>query len=136
MIEINNLTANQVNEGFLKRVAKKVLAGENKEKMELSIVFVGQARIRALNKKYRKKNQATDILTFNYNNSGEMVICFREIKKNARKFGETFEKELTKVLIHGILHLAGYEHEKSEKEAVKMKKKEEYYLNLCQELKL
>jgi len=61
---------------------------------------------------------------------GEIVICLREVKKNAKRFSLIFEKELARVLIHGILHLLGYNHEKSEKEAEKMRKKEEYYLKL------
>jgi ssRNA-specific RNase YbeY (16S rRNA maturation enzyme) len=50
VIEINNLTTNPVDKEFLEKVAKKVLIGENKEKLGLSIVLVGQARIRKLNK--------------------------------------------------------------------------------------
>lgn len=60
---------------------------------------------------------------------GEVVICLKEVKKNARRFGYTFEKELARVLIHGILHLLGYDHEKTKKEAKKMREKEEYYLS-------
>jgi len=60
---------------------------------------------------------------------GEIVICLREVKKNARRFNSTFKKELVRVLIHGILHLLGYDHEKLEKEAEKMEEKENYYLS-------
>ena len=129
MIEINNLTTNQIDREFLEKVAKKVLIGENKEKLELSIVLVGQARIRKLNKKYRRKNRSTDVLSFTYDDSGEIVICLQEVKKNAKKFHSPLQKELAKVLIHGILHLLGYDHEESEKEAEKMRKKEGYYLS-------
>ncbi|MDP2966842.1 MAG: rRNA maturation RNase YbeY [bacterium] len=115
MIEINNLTTNPVDKEFLEKVAKKVLMGENKEKLELSIVLVGQARIRKLNKKYRQNYRSTDVLSFAYDNSGEIVICLPEVKKNAKKLKSVFRKELAKVLIHGILHLLGYDHEKSEK---------------------
>ena len=164
MIEINNLTTNQINESFLKKVAKAVLGGEEsklssspfvktrelkedkssfrpfvrtreaekKGKTELSIALVGQGKIRELNKKYRGKNQATDVLAFSEKEIGlgEIVICLREVKKNAKRFGSKFEKELAQVLIHGILHLLGYNHKKSEVEAKEMEKKEKYYLNL------
>jgi len=140
MTEINNLTTSLVDEGFLKRVAEIVLKGENKEKADLSIVLVGQGRMRKLNKKYRANNRVTDVLAFGQNQKfptiskeklrlGEVVICLREVKKNAKKYNSTFEKELGRVLIHGILHLSGYDHEKSEPEANKMKEKEEYYLS-------
>jgi probable rRNA maturation factor len=140
MIEINNLTTNQVDEEFLKKVAEKVLVEENK-KGDLSIALVGQGRIRELNKKYRGKNRVTDVLAFGENakykipdteykiqSLGEIVICLREVKKNAKRFKSTFEKELARVLIHGISHLLGYNHEISEKEAKKMMEKEDYYL--------
>lgn len=145
MIEINNLTTNAIDEEFLKKVAKMVLEGEKKKDSELSIVLVGQGRIRELNKKYRKKNRVTDVLAFpesrvllekfrigrvqKIQGLGEIVICFREVKKNAKKFNSTFEKELARVLIHGILHLLGYDHEKSKIEAEEMSKKEEFYLS-------
>ncbi len=152
MIEINNLTTNQINESFLKNVAEAVLEGESaswrKEKADLSIVLVGQTRIRKLNKKYRGKNQITDVLSFG-NGLNEIVICLREVQKNAKRFTpleiagsknkrrkkepltgfeSTFKQELARVLIHGILHLLGYDHEKSKKEAKKMEEKENYCL--------
>lgn len=144
MIEINNLTTNPVDEEFLKKVAEKVLEGENKKDADLSIALVGQGRIRVLNKRYRGKNRVTDILAFPESKAllekfkvgplkkikglGEVVICLREVKKNAKKYGSTFEKELAQVLIHGILHNFGEDHEKSEKEAQKMEEKQKYYL--------
>ena len=129
MIEINNLTTGFVDEEFLKGVAEKVLKGENRKEIGLSIVFVGQGRMRKLNKKYRGKNKITDVLSFG-DELNEIVVCLREVKKNAKRYNLTFKKELAKVLIHGILHLSGYEHEKDKKEADKMEKKQEYYLNL------
>lgn len=127
MIEINNLTAGSVDEEFLKRVAKKVLKGENKKELELSLVFVGQERMRKLNRKYRGKNRATDVLAFG-NGLNEIVICPGEVKKNAKKYKTVFKKELARVLVHGVLHLLRYEHKKGEKEARKMQKKEEDYV--------
>lgn len=108
MIEINNLTGLAVDEKFLKKVAKIVLRGEKTQNFDLSIAFVSRARIKEINKKYRKKNKVTDVLSFSGIN--EIIICPQEARK-----------ELARVLIHGILHLLGYSHEK-------MKGKEEYYL--------
>lgn len=124
MIEVNNLTTNRVDEEFLKQLAKKVLKGENQKEVGLSIVLVGQGRIRELNKKYRKKNRTTDVLSFLYDNHrlGEIVICLKEVKKNARKYKSTFKKELAQVLIHSILHILGHTH-------TTIREKENYYLN-------
>jgi probable rRNA maturation factor len=157
MIEINNLTTNPVDEEFLKKIVKIVLEGEHSivgrggEETNLSIVLVGQGRMRELNKKYQGKNRVTTVLTFGKNahkaeppgfrqkskivsqklagsELGEVVICLRQVKKNAKRCKTTFEKELSKVLIYGILHLLGYNHEKSEMEAKKMEEKQQYYL--------
>lgn len=142
MIEINNLTTNQIDEDFLKKIAKKVLKAENKENNNLSIALVGQGRMRQLNKRYRKKNRVTDVLSFSENEIpsfkfqipipvkglGEIVICLPEVKKNSKKVSSTYEKELSKVLIHGVLHLLGYDHEKSEKQAKIMEEKQQTYL--------
>ena len=132
MIEINNLTTIQIDEEFLGKVCQKVLESEDKKASELSIALVGQSRIRELNKRYRGKNRVTDVLAFPNNEFGlgEIVICLREVKKNAKRFSSTFEKELARVLIHGILHLLGYDHEKSNAQAKKMEGKQNYYLKL------
>ncbi len=146
MVEFNNLTTAAVNEKFLKRIAEEILEKENQGRADLSIVLVGSGRIRELNKKYRGKNRVTDVLAFpeskvllenfkvgslqKIQSLGEIVICLREVKKNAKRFGSSFEKELSACLIHGILHLLGYDHEKNEVEKKKMKEKEEYYLKL------
>ncbi|NCO80404.1 rRNA maturation RNase YbeY [bacterium] len=134
MIEVNNLTTVSADEEFLKKVVEKVLESENKNK-DLSIALVGQGRIRELNKKYRGKNRVTDVLAFGDKDGlGEIVICLREVKKNAKRFDSNFETELAKVLIHGILHLLGQDHEKNEIAAKKMEEKQNYYLGLCQKL--
>ena len=98
MIEINNLTKSKINEEFLKKVARKVLASEKKDK-DLSIAIVGPKEIQKLNKKYRKKDKPTDVLSFDYGDSGEVVLCPQQI-----------EGEIDHVLIHGILHILGYNH--------------------------
>lgn len=129
MIEVNNLTKEKIKAGFLIKIAQEVL---RKEKRNLSIALVGEKRMKELNRKYRRKNRATDVLSFAQKEIGlgEIVLCPSQIKKNSRKLSITFIKELVKVLIHGILHLQGYDHEKSEKEAKFMENKENYYLKL------
>lgn len=145
MIEVNNLTTSKIDEEFLKKVAQKVLEGENKKNSDLSIALVGPGRIKELNKKYRKKNRVTDVLAFpeskvllekfkigpiqKISGLGEIIICLREVKKNAERYGSVFEKELARVLIHGILHLLRYDHEKTKEKAEIMREREENHLS-------
>ena len=108
-LEINNLTKGKVDKKFLERVAKKTLNLLNfDEKAEFSLVIIGEARIKKLNKKYRGKNQVTDVLAFDY---GEIFICLLQAKKQAKQLSHSLEQELATLLIHGILHLAGYNDE-------------------------
>ncbi|KPJ71873.1 hypothetical protein AMJ50_00095 [Parcubacteria bacterium DG_74_3] len=145
MIEINNLTSIALDENFFKKTAQKVFEGEKKKNIYLSIALVEPNRMRKINREYRGKNRVTDVLSFSEPNLfqkqlkkdpllkawnlGEIIICPREVKKNAKRFSSTFEKELTLCLIHGILHLLGYEHEKSEKKAELMARKQKNYLS-------
>jgi len=134
MIEINNLTANRIDKKNLKRIAERVLKGEKKEKKAISIALVGKIRIKELNRKYRKKNKATDVLSFSYEGGGEIVLSPEIIKENARKFNLSAKEELARSLIHGILHLLGHDHEKTEKEEKKMQNLQDNYLKICQKL--
>jgi len=143
MVDVNNLTTISISENFLEGIVRKVLIEEGKEETELSIAFVGPGRMKKINKRYRSKNRVTDILSFleseisfegfkigsvqKTENLGEIVICLREVKKNAKKFKTNFKTELTRVLIHGIFHLLGYDHEKTKEEAEEMEKKQNYY---------
>jgi len=141
MLEINNLTSHRISEKFLRKVARIVLKGEKKKEVQISLAFVGEKRIKELNKKYLNRNRVTDVLSFpeskfllkktkelnKMESLGEIVICLNQIKKNAKRFNSQFKTELSRILIHGILHLLDYDHEKSQK----MEKKENYYLSLA-----
>ena len=141
MIEVNNLTQAAVNENLLKKVAQDILKNEKKEKLNLSVALISPAEIKKLNKRYLKKDKPTDVLSFPESpNSqktstpkelqalGEVLICPQEVKNNSLELNRSFEEELGRTLIHGILHLLGYNHEESEKKAEKMDKRQNYYL--------
>ena len=90
----------------------------------LNVVFVNDEYIRALNKAYRKKNQATDVLSFSYLDSpdfketeliGEIYISVPMARRQAKENKATFESELNKLFVHGFLHIFGYDH-KTDKE--------------------
>jgi probable rRNA maturation factor len=144
MMEINNLAKGyplgRVDKKSFAQVAKKVLSGENRETELVSLAFVSKEEIAKLNKKFRKKNKATDVLSFELGKPfdaaqgknkflGEIIICPEVVKENAKKDGITAKKEIMKVFIHGILHLCGYDHEKTKKEAEIMESKQNLYLS-------
>ena len=124
MIEINNTTEKKVDSVFLNKVALFILKKEKRE-LDISVAFIGQEEIKEINIKYRKKHKPTDVLSFFYGDSGEIIICLSVVEKQAK--GD-FKKELTKVFIHGLLHILGYNHEKTKKESEIMRDKQNYYL--------
>lgn len=106
----------------MKKIAQAVLLPENEEKFsDLSIVLVEPEKIREINKKYRKKDEPTDVLSFP--DLKEIYICPLVIRRQAKMLKIPFRDELTRVVAHGILHLLGFDHLKK-KEAAEMEKKE------------
>ena len=119
--EVNNLTNFKIDKKFLTNIAEKTLLSVKLKIPELSIVLACDARMRSLNKKYKNKDRVTDVLAFDY---GEIVICLPQAKRQAKEIGNSLEKELGILLIHGILHLAGQK-DSAKKDFNKMNKKQE-----------
>ncbi len=131
MIEINNAVKYAVDKKLFSTVAKKALKGENRQTQEISLALVAKEEIKKLNKKFREKNKPTDVLSFNLDERGylgEIVICPEVVKENAKEYGVTVKSEMLKVFVHGILHLCGYDHERSEKDEKEMEEKQDKYL--------
>ena len=124
MIKIVNLSSEEINETLIRRAIENTLKEEG-VKMSLSVAIVDSEEIKKLNYQYRKKNKATDVLSFG-EDINEIVICPKEVKKN----GSDFNKELKEVAIHGVLHLLGYDHEQSEDSAIEMFNKQNKYLKI------
>lgn len=138
MIEIDKIKEKDINVDFIKKITSLVLKGEKKNDYYLSIIFISSALMRKLNKKHRGKDKATDVLSFCFLENkdfkqkekwlGEIAICPQVVKKNANQFKKSFESELALMVIHGILHTVGYDHEKTQAQAAKMEKRQLYYL--------
>ncbi len=119
----------------LTKAADSILTFLNQTEAELSILFVGDKKMKELNSLYRGKNKSTDVLSFEAgipiddstanNVLGDIVINIPRAESQANDYGLTFYEELYRLLIHGTLHLIGYDHELSKYEERKMKKKEE-----------
>jgi len=89
-------------------IMKNDILGKN---YSLSIACVDEKTSREINKKYRNKNKPTTILSFPLSeNMGEIVLCKKVIKKEAKKFGKTSSQFLDFLVIHGMLHLKGFLH--------------------------
>ena len=103
------------------------------ETQELSVLLADDRKIRTLNKQYRAQDRATDVLSFSQNEGeenkpnshlmGDVVISTVTAKRQAAEHGLTLEEEIVLLLIHGILHLLGFDHERSNEEACHMKQK-------------
>lgn len=95
------------------------------KKYELSILFAGEAVCRKLNKEWRGKDYATNILSFPLTEtSGEIVINLKKVKKDAKEFDRSYKNFLAYLLIHGMLHLKGYDHGSTmDNEEIKYQKK-------------
>ena len=97
---------------------------------KVNIVFVDNPFIRNLNAKFRKIDKATDVLSFNYgkeDNQGEIYISVQYLKEHLNKADDLLTHLVEHLIVHGMLHLAGYGHE-TEKDASKMEKMEEKIL--------
>ncbi|MEK7542156.1 MAG: rRNA maturation RNase YbeY [Patescibacteria group bacterium] len=143
MIEINNRTRSSIDKTFLRKVAQKVLKGEGKDAIGVSIAFVGEKRAAELNKKYRKKDTVANVLSFPFGKEsilsgvegsgvegylGEIVLCPQQIRKEAPQYGMIFEQALAWMCIHGLLHLLGYNHNRVQ-DAKHMERQEQKYLS-------
>lgn len=101
---------------------------------EINYIFCSDEYLLSLNQQFLKHNTFTDIITFDYSEgkkelSGEIYISIDRVADNAAKFKTDFQDELHRVMIHGVLHLAGYKDKKPVEKAL-MRKKEEACLSL------
>jgi len=98
---------------------------------DISIVFTSDEYLRDVNKKFLKKDYFTDVITFDNSTekklSGDLIISIERVKENSLHYSQFFADELHRVIIHGILHILGYNDLTVEEKEV-MTKKENYYL--------
>lgn len=116
----------------LKTWIKATIKKESFELGQLTYVFCSDESLLTRNVQFLKHNTLTDIITFDLSEEegvidGEIYISIDRVRENASKFSKTFEDELHRVIIHGVLHLVGYGDKKPELKAI-MREKEDYYL--------
>jgi len=122
----------------LARRIERLLDGLGLKHAELSVLFVGDTAMRTLNRTYRNKDQTTDVLSFSMREGrfpdiqpdllGDVVICLPQAARQARVSGMTAASEIDRLMVHGLVHLLGYDHEQGPKEAARMAAKERQLL--------
>jgi len=120
----------------IRSIIYDIVNEENKEFSYVNIIFCNDEFIRKQNKKYLGHDYETDILTFHDADKlglieGELLISVETVKSNSMKFKTNYNEEIFRVIIHGILHLCGF-NDKTSSDKIKIRKKENYYLlKLC-----
>lgn len=115
-------------------LATAVLERIGRADAELTIIFIRDAAMQQLNRDYRGKDKPTDVLSFAYHESddgfaesdthlGDVVISVETAARYAAEFGLTFDREIEHLIIHGTLHLAGYDHETDHGEMNRLERK-------------
>ncbi len=128
---IVNDTEIKISEKFLKDSLKKISSALEKKKIvdkvvgskELTLVFLDKLAAKKLNWQYRQKDYATDILSFESGDPeslGELVFCPEVLETQAKEHKQSFDQELGLMLLHGVLHLLGFDHEAGGDEEKKM----------------
>lgn len=123
-----------LNNKWLKMVAES----EVKRLGDISIIFCSDPYILDINQRYLQHDYFTDIITFDYCEgkvlSGDLFISIDTVRENAAEYGTSFEEELNRVMVHGLLHLIGYD-DHTPAEQQEMRGKEDYYLSIRKILK-
>ncbi|HKD11416.1 MAG TPA: rRNA maturation RNase YbeY [Thermoanaerobaculia bacterium] len=99
--------------GPARQTGDSLLGGSLPARPEVSVLFCGDVRMRSLNRRYRRKDRSTDVLSFPGAGLalGDIVISVPYASREARRRGATTRREIDRLLLHGYLHLLGYDHE-------------------------
>ncbi|MBE6147128.1 MAG: rRNA maturation RNase YbeY [Firmicutes bacterium] len=119
----------------LEKLLNYALEKETIENAEFSIIFVDKDTIHELNKNYRNVDRVTDVISFALEDNktielsvrllGDIYICVEKIEEQAIEYGHSFQRELSFLAIHGLLHLLGYDHMNEEDEKVMFNKQDD-----------
>lgn len=133
MIEIQevNIKSLELKVNQFNSFISNILISEKKTEGDVVLIFCSDEYLLEINKKHLNHNYYTDIITFDYcvENivSGDLYISIDRVKENAKTFNDSFINELTRVVIHGVLHLCGY-NDKTEADQKNMRNLENKYL--------
>ncbi|MFZ4435284.1 MAG: rRNA maturation RNase YbeY [Flavobacterium psychrophilum] len=128
MISFNYETEFELtNESAVESWIGRVIASEQKSEGELAYIFCDDPYLLGLNQQYLQHDTLTDIISFDYSLgnelSGDIFISVERVRENAEEYNQSFENELLRVIIHGVLHYCGYK-DKTETDEQLMRQKE------------
>ena len=120
------------NQEQIKKLVLNILSKKKLINIKLSIIFTNRKFLSEMKKKYFNVNQYTDVIAFNLEDSsncldGEIYISIADVKENAKLFSQSFSQEFKRVIIHGSLHLIGY-NDSTKEEVTLMRSLEDEYL--------
>mgnify|MGYP006280948767 CR=1 FL=1 len=130
-IDINNkqdkIEIDQNYKKLFKKIAKIAADMENYESGTVSVALIRNDEIRELNKKFRNKNESTDVLSFPMDEKiwGDIIISVDKVIEQAEEYGHSIKRELIYLYTHGILHLLGYDHKEDSDKKIMRQKEEE-----------
>jgi probable rRNA maturation factor len=116
-VNLNKRTKTKLDDDRVKKLAQSFIIRYSLPEKELSVALVGDRVMRRLNRDYRGIDRTTDVLSFDGDEDtlGEIIICPAQVKRQTAFYSPDFETELLFILVHGLLHLAGYDDDKEEK---------------------
>ena len=122
-----------LNKFFCKAIIENIVKLNKIRVYDITVIFTSDIFVSDLKKKFFLKDQWTDVIAFPMNDNensieGDIYISLPTAKENSEKYKEPYKKEVTRLVIHGVLHLLGYD-DKTKKEKKAMSNLEEYYLN-------
>ena len=130
---------------YLDKIINKTLEMEGVDSSIFSIVFIDDEKMHELNKTYRGIDRTTDVLSFAFEDNnklcynirqlGEIFVSIPRMQQQAKEYGHSESRELSFLVVHGLLHLLGYDHTKGEKEEKEMFSKQELVLDEFEETK-
>ena len=127
------------NKNYVRLWIKDVIRKENKKLGCVNFIYCSDDYLLDLNKTYLKHHDLTDVITFNFSENkkiieGDIYISTERVRENSEAFSESFTSELLRTMIHGVLHLVGYDDKKKGDKAL-MIEKENYFLSAFKKIK-
>lgn len=131
-----------IEKGYISEVSEKILSETKTDNVSVSLIFTDNEVIHEINRDYRGKDKSTDVISFAYRDEpfplpadiaeelGDVYISLEKAKEQASEYEVTLQDEIKRLLVHGILHILGYDHERSPEDEKTMQDLEEQLINI------